>query len=143
MNVDGTNKQAVLTGATNDTSPFFSLDGQWLVFNRVVGDPEDQQLQLCRVPAAGGQVVGLTNPADFDELPAFSPDGAHIIYKHGGPPDICRIPSDHLPGDNSTMENLTNTPTQSEDSPQYSYEGDKIAFMRGTTGLPRAPRSGS
>lgn len=139
MNADGTNKHEVKDQnnvAVQGVSPFFTPNGQWIVFQRIIGNPGDKQSKICKVPAAGGTVIDLTLASDFDELPRVSPDGNYIIYKHYDLPEIYRIPINHTPGDSATMVNLTNTNTAADDSPMYSYEGDAIAYMVGTTGLP-------
>ena len=59
-----------------ESNPRFSPDGQWIIFqNRIDGNAE-----ICRVPAAGGEVQRLTNDPGRDVAPAWSPDGSRIVF---------------------------------------------------------------
>jgi len=137
MNLDGTNKQYINDQAGNPVvgdSPFFTPDGQWVVFQRV--NPDQLKGAIYKVPAAGGNVIQLTNTSDFYELPRVSPDGQFVICKYnpiaGGKADIAKFSINQTPP-TSNVANLTNTMNEDEDSPMYSYEGDRIAYM-GTAG---------
>lgn len=137
MNLDGTNKQYINDQSGNPVlgdSPFFTPDGEWVVFQRV--NPDQLTGAIYKVPVAGGSVIQLTNAADFDELPRVSPDGQYVICKYapvaGGKSDIAKFSINQTP-QTSSVTNLTNTVNEDEDSPMYSYEADKIAFM-GTAG---------
>jgi len=137
MNLDGTNKQYINDQAGNPVvgdSPFFTPDGQWVVFQRV--NPDQLKGAIYKVPAAGGNVIQLTNTSDFYELPRVSPDGQFVICKYNpiasGKADIAKFSINQTPP-TSNVANLTNTMNEDEDSPMYSYEGDRIAYM-GTAG---------
>lgn len=137
MNLDGTNKQYINDQAGSPVvgdSPFFTPDGQWVVFQRV--NPDQLTGAIYKVPVAGGTVIQLTNASDFDELPRVSPDGQYVICKYapvaGGKSDIAKFSINQTP-QTSSVSNLTSTVNEDEDSPMYSYEGDKIAYM-GTAG---------
>lgn len=137
MDLDGSNKRYVNDSNGNPVtgdSPFFTPDGQWLVFSRV--NPDILQGAVYKVPIDGGTVTQLTNATDFDELPRVSPDGKYVICKYapttGAKSDIGRFSINQTP-QTSAVTNLTNTANEDEDSPMYSYEGDKIVYM-GTAG---------
>lgn len=137
MNLDGTNKQYINDQAGSPVvgdSPFFTPDNQWVVFQRV--NPDLLTGAIYKVPVAGGTVIQLTNASDFDELPRVSPDGQFVICKYapvaGGKSDIAKFSINQTP-QTSNVSNLTSTLNEDEDSPMYSYEGDKIAYM-GTAG---------
>lgn len=137
MDADGSNKRYVNDSNGNPIlgdSPFFTPDGQWLVFVRI--DPDKQEGSVYKVPVDGGTVTQLTNASDFDELPRVSPNGQYVICKYapvkGGKSDVGRFSINQTP-QTSAVTNLTNTTNDDEDSPMYSYEGEKIAYM-GTAG---------
>jgi Tol biopolymer transport system component len=138
MNADGSNKQYINDLSGNPLvgdSPFFTPDGQWLVFVRI--DTDNQQGAVYKVPVTGGTVTQLTNATDFDELPRISPDGQFVICKYapvaGGKSDIAKFSINQTP-QTSAVTNLTNSSIDDEDSPMYSYEGDKIVYMGTTSG---------
>jgi TolB protein len=59
-----------------EANPRFSPDGQWIAFqNRIDGNAE-----ICRVPAAGGEIERLTSDPARDISPAWSPDGSRIVF---------------------------------------------------------------
>jgi TolB protein len=61
--------------------PSFSPDGRWIVF---AGCPQaeclEQNFELYRVPAAGGEATRLTADDRRDRNPAFSPDGTRLAW---------------------------------------------------------------
>ena len=129
MNTDGSELTALLTDENDDSSPHFSPDAQWVVFQRLISN-DPPKSKLCKVKISDKTVVELTGGTDLDEMPCWSPDGNYIIFKRGSDyTNICRIASNHDPSDESTITYLTNTTTYVNDAPRYSIEGDKIAFM--------------
>lgn len=127
MNKDGTNKQYIRDQNNNvvqGDSPFFTPNDQWLVFQRV--NPQSQQGAIYKIPVAGGSVIQMTSSSNFDELPRVSPDGSYVVFKHepnaANKSDIARMPITQTSSDQTTIVNLTNTTTEWEDAPIYSYE---------------------
>jgi TolB protein len=90
-NADGTNPKK-LTSSTEDSSPCWSPDGQWICFATKIRE----RRVLAKVPAAGGatQVIptpGVSNPTE----PDWSPDGKWIAFtRQAYEFDICVVPAD-------------------------------------------------
>jgi gamma-glutamyltranspeptidase len=86
-------------------------------------------LMLQRAP--GAALVALTTGSGWDRDPAWTPDGAAIVFAsdRSGNYDLWRLPvgADGLPG---TAAQLTQTPQQ-ETSPSVALDG-RIAFLRGS-----------
>lgn len=130
INTDGTGLTALLTDSNDDSSPHYSPDGLWIVFQRMISSGADPKSKICKIPVSGGSVTELTRGNDLDEMPCWSPDGNYIVFKRGvTTTDICRIPYNHNPQSDTDIVNLTNSPNSIDDAPRYSIEGDKIAFM--------------
>jgi Tol biopolymer transport system component len=130
MNADGTGHHAVLNSTSgDDSSPAFSPDGQWIVFQRLITTQPEPKCKICKVKISDGTVVDLTDGNYNDETPVFSADGNYILFKRGYTEwDLFRMPSDHNPSDNTTLLNMTNQPTTPDGTASYSYEGDKIVY---------------
>ena len=130
INTDGTGLTGLLTDSNDDSSPHYSPDGQWVVFQRLISTNPNPKSKLCKVKISDGTVVELTRGNDLDEMPCWSPDGNYIIFKRGANNcNICRIPYNHDPASDTDITNLTNTTNSVNDAPRYSLEGDKIGYM--------------
>ena len=133
MNVDGSNKKAVITGATNDEWPAFSPNGLNIAFQRFIGPISNQKSKICLFSISKGTTTDLTDGSTLDEMPTFSPDGKYLLFKRGTlSPEICRLKID-----GGTLENMTNN-SDMDDAPAYSYDGTKIAWMQSTIGMTSA-----
>lgn len=132
MNSDGTGHTAVLATSGDDSSPAFSPDGQWLVFQRQVAENPNPKSKICKVKISDGTVVDLTDGSNLDETPVYSTDGQYILFKRGFTEwDLFRMPHDHNPSNNSDIINITNQPTMPAGTANYSWEGDKIVYYTG------------
>jgi dipeptidyl aminopeptidase/acylaminoacyl peptidase len=82
---------------------------------------------LWTVRASGAWPIQLTQSDDRQWSPAWSPDGKWIVYQQdrGGDElwDLYAIPSN-----GGEIINLTNTPSISEQGPQWSHDGHTIAI---------------
>jgi TolB protein len=89
-NADGTDLKR-LTTTSEDSSPCWSPDGQWICFATKI----NSRRLLAKVPASGGEVqviktVGISNPTE----PDWSPDGKWIAFtSQMGEFDICVVPA--------------------------------------------------
>jgi TolB protein len=89
-NADGTGLKK-LTSTSEDSSPCWSPDGQWICFATKMSE----RRVLAKVPAGGGAVqristAGVSNPTE----PDWSPDGKWIAFtRQGGEFDICVVPA--------------------------------------------------
>ena len=54
----------------------WSPDGRWLVYTGQRGG----ELDVYKIPAAGGDEIRLTNTRGLDDGPEFTPDGAYIYF---------------------------------------------------------------
>ncbi len=128
VNTDGTDPVRIVPGTYDNRGASFSPDGQWVVYSRYLSPTT---AKVCKARVSDGAVTELTDGATMDEMPVYSPDGKYIIYQHEW--NIYRMPADHLPGDQTTLVNLTGSWGGSagyqSDAPMYSIEGDSIVFM--------------
>ncbi len=89
-NTDGTDLKK-LTSTSEDSSPCWSPDGQWICFATKI----NSHRLLAKVPAGGGEVqivktVGVSNPTE----PDWSPDGKWIAFtSQMGEFDVCVVPA--------------------------------------------------
>jgi TolB protein len=89
-NADGTALKK-LTSTSEDSSPCWSPDGQWICFATKI----NSRRLLAKVPAGGGEVqtlrtVGVSNPTE----PDWSPDGKWIAFtSQMGEFDVCVVPA--------------------------------------------------
>ncbi|MGA3267820.1 MAG: hypothetical protein ABSE16_13465 [Verrucomicrobiota bacterium] len=89
-NADGSGVKK-LTDTSEDSSPCWSPDGQWICFATKI----NSRRLLAKVPAGGGEVqvirtVGVSNPTE----PDWSPDGKWIAFtSQMGEFDICVVPA--------------------------------------------------
>ncbi len=74
----------------------------------------------------GTNVRRLTDNGDFDAMPAWSPDGASIVFvsDRDGDPDLYAMDAD-----GSDQTRLTNSVSWEED-PVWAPDGTKILFSR-------------
>jgi TolB protein len=90
-NADGSHPRK-LTSTSEDSSPCWSPDGQWICFATKM----HERRVLAKVPAGGGEVqvirtTGTPNPTE----PDWSPDGKWIAFTmQAGEFDICVMPAD-------------------------------------------------
>jgi len=101
----------------------WSPDGQQILFTSDLAGRSN----LWKVRASGGWPIQLTQSDDRQYGAAWSPDGKWIVYQQDSAGnelwDLYAIPSD-----GGEPVNLTNTPAVREQNPQWSNDGDTIAF---------------
>lgn len=81
MNVDGTNQKQITKMGAMSWAPFFHPSGDYIVFTtNILGY---SNFELYMVDSEGlKEPVRVTDLADFDGLPTFSPDGHKISWTH-------------------------------------------------------------
>ncbi len=88
MNADGAEQRQVTPdGYVNNWFPHPSPNGQWIAFlafpRQVKGHPANQDVSLCLMPAAGGQIRVLTKIFGGQgtiNVPSWSPDGGRLAF---------------------------------------------------------------
>ncbi|MBT6144148.1 MAG: hypothetical protein HN712_05450 [Gemmatimonadetes bacterium] len=81
---------------------------------------------LFTVPAAGGDVIQLTDTREFEQNPQWSPDGRRIIYTIGDV--MSNIDVGVMNADGSNATRLTQHP-ESDKEACWSPDGQQIAFV--------------
>lgn len=79
MNADGTSKVKIFNTFSSIISPIFSTDGQTIAFSS--SEPGNQEIYT--VDDGGGNVQRLTNQANPDTSPSYSPDGSNMLFVSG------------------------------------------------------------
>ena len=116
---------------TGDNSPAWSPGGTLLAFSRDTTTSEaDFVDEIYTVKANGTGLKRLTNNAVDDYAPAFSPDGARIVFVSNRPGNY-ELYSMKIDG--SDVKRLTNTPGE-EGPASWSPDGTKIAFSSDRAG---------
>jgi Tol biopolymer transport system component len=79
-NADGSNmRQLTSTGAAN-FCPFFTPDGNRIIYSSNAGDPKGREFDLFMISTSGGTPERVTTAAGFDGFPMFSPDGKYVVW---------------------------------------------------------------
>jgi Tol biopolymer transport system component len=105
-------------GVAFDISPI----GEQIVFASAEGD-------LFLLELNTRKVIRLTETADIESSPAFSPDGKTIVYAA----DSTALGGSHIfhvSVDGAHREQLTNNTGVADRMPKYSRDGTRIAFAR-------------
>jgi Tol biopolymer transport system component len=80
MNADGTDQRQVTNLGGANFAPFFTPDGQRVIFSSNYRNPRSSNFDLYLIDVDGtGLEQVTTNPA-FDGFPMFSPDGTKLIW---------------------------------------------------------------
>ncbi len=90
-NADGSGLKK-LTSTSEDSSPCWSPDGQWICFATKI----NERRALAKVPATGGEIQRIPTPGTPNPTePDWSPDGKWIAFtSQTGEFDICVVPAD-------------------------------------------------
>ena len=124
-NADGTDLKRLTTSPSEDSSPCWSPDGQWICFATKM----HERRVLAKVPAGGGAVQriptsGVSNPTE----PDWSPDGKWIAFtSQMGEFDICVVPADGgtatvlVPGEDPSWSPNSRTLVLNRDARGYRH----------------------
>ena len=140
MNADGRRLRSLAGDANQEFQATYSPDGRRIAFARmpVGADPEDQA-ELWLMDDDGSHQRRVTFNRQPDYAPAWSPDGQKLVFARR-PPRIAPG-ADLGPADLWILElrsgaerPLTSTPAAEEGHPQWSPDGDRIAFESDISG---------
>lgn len=106
----------------------FSPDGQTLVYSSERGG----NLDIYRIPRAGGAEQRLTTAAGKDDGPEFSPDGQFIYFNsdRSGSVQVWRMKLDGSAQEQVTTDDLANW------FPHLSPDGKSLVFLSAARGAP-------
>jgi len=99
----------------------WSPDGRWLVFT----GQRNNDFDVYKIPAEGGEEIRLTNTPGLDDGPEFTPDGAYIYFNSSrtGRMQIWRMRPDGTDQQQITSDGFNNW------FPHISPDGKWIAYI--------------
>jgi len=80
MRADGSGKRQVTHQPGASFAPYFTPDGQGLIYSSNWENPHGRNFDLYLVPVAGGEPTAVTRDPSFDGFPMFSPDGRWLVF---------------------------------------------------------------
>ncbi len=80
MDRDGSNKRQVTKNGAANFCPYFTPDGQRLIFASNMHDPQGRNFDLYLVNLDGSSLERVTTDPNFDGFPMFSPDGKRLVF---------------------------------------------------------------
>ena len=110
--------EAAFPGANGKIA--FSSSSRMVGVGNLEGD-----LEIFAVKPDGSELEQITRNDVSDDDPAYSPDGAEIVFERNA--DLYRMNADGSEGE----VRLTDTPEVQELAPAWSPDGEKIVFARG------------
>jgi sugar lactone lactonase YvrE len=99
----------------------WSPDGRWLVYTGVRGG----ELDVYKIPTAGGDEIRLTTAPGLDDGPEYTPDGAYIYFNssRSGRMQLWRMRPDGTAQEQVTNDGFNNW------FPHISPDGKWIAYL--------------
>ncbi len=137
MDKNGGGQHAVTNTGGYAEFPDYSPDGRKIAFDGFQGsDPFDE---IYVVNAANGSgLTALTSCTGygagcFNSYPAWSPDGRRIVFIHSDDSDVDGNPTNEqvwvMNANGSHKTQLTSGPASHDQTPDWSPDGRKIAYM--------------
>jgi Tol biopolymer transport system component len=77
---DGANARQITNNGAANFAPFFTPDGQKILFASNVDDPQRRSFELYLINLDGTGLERVTYGAQFDSFPMFSPDGKRLVW---------------------------------------------------------------
>jgi Tol biopolymer transport system component len=117
---DGSGVRQITNGATDDSDPAVSPDGQTIAY---VSDSEDDGFAIATVPIEGGDSTKLADGMLVDD-PAWSPDGTEVAFVKSGIDSILLLIVDR----NGRVSRSPLEAATSLASPSWAPDGTRIAL---------------
>jgi TolB protein len=80
MSADGSRKRQVTDRPGASFAPYFTPDGEELIYSSNWENPTGRNFDLYLVDVKGGTPVPVTRDPTFDGFPMFSPDGHWLVF---------------------------------------------------------------
>ena len=80
MNADGSGKRQITQLGGANFAPFFTPDGQRIIFSSNHQNPRSRNFDLFLIDLDGNGLTQVTTNPEFDGFPMFSPDGTKLIW---------------------------------------------------------------
>jgi TolB protein len=80
MNSDGSNLRQVTKLGKASFAPYFTPDGERIIFSTNVHDPKGRDFDLYLINVDGSGLERVTFNPTFDGFPMFSPDGTKLVF---------------------------------------------------------------
>jgi Tol biopolymer transport system component len=80
MNADGTGQRQITELGGANFAPYFTPDGQRIIFSSNHQNPRSRNFDLYLVNLDGTGLTQVTTNPEFDGFPMFSPDGTKLIW---------------------------------------------------------------
>jgi len=80
MNADGTGKTRVTSNGAANFAPYFTPDGNQILFASNVADSKGRNFDLYLINLDGSGLEPVTTCSSFDGFPMFSPDGKKLAF---------------------------------------------------------------
>ncbi len=83
INADGSGKRKITNNGAANFAPFFTPDGNRIIFSSNMNDPKGYNFDLFLIGVDGTNLRQVTHSPSFDGFPMFSPDGKKLVFVSG------------------------------------------------------------